>query len=201
MIESHGVDKRPVLQGPTLNIPSPAPPTGGLLPGHPSLTMQRCCCVSCHHKEAKWEMWRGKADVWVRKLPWQITGRIWKTTRIVLPICGMKSVAVLPRIPTNKFVLISESLYTHPSSLLFMLLLFPCFVSMSLNLIFQQNQCGCCWLKHHTSLIYSIARGSQVWRWAAHVWLNKYSDDEQSPCVDECPRRTELMMNESYHLD
>ena len=30
---------------------------------------------------------------------------------------------------------------------------------------------------------------------------NKYSDDEQSPCVDECPRRTELMMNESYHLD
>lgn len=92
------------------------------------------------------------ADVCVRKLPWQIPRKIWKTPGVLLAICSVKSVAVLPRIPTNKFVLISEFVH-HQSSLLFMLLLFCSFISMSLNLVLQQNQCGCCWLKHGESLI------------------------------------------------
>jgi len=37
---------------------------------------------------------------------------MWRTTGIVLPRCFVKSVAVLPHILTNEFVLISE--FVHP---------------------------------------------------------------------------------------
>lgn len=94
------------------------------------------------------------ADICVHKLPWKIPRKIWQTPEaiLLLAICSVKSVAVLPCIPINKFVLISEFVH-HQSSLLFMLLLFCSFISMSLNLVLQQNQCGCCWLKHGESLI------------------------------------------------